>query len=192
MKQGSLRRLAELALLSVSGLCASCVPLTLHYYLPSAEGADVRSMSCSEDPPYAANLHGRTYPQLLVLVSLAQRPLTGNHDPSLTVIIVPADNEHIVVDPTLIHIAADGQPVQPNSIRYYLGKSGAAPAHDAQGPIDAKTDSLNIDLPLKINGASKVVTHLPSITVNGEVYDFPDVSFKLERRTRLTMIAGNC
>jgi hypothetical protein len=192
MKHGSLRRLAQLVLLSVSGLCASCVPLTLHYYVPSAKGADVRSISCSGDPPYAANLHGSTYPQLLVLVSLAQRSLTGIHDPSLTVIIVPAGNEHIVVDPTLIRIEADGQPVQPKSIRYYVGKSGAAPAHDAQGPIDTKTDSLNIDLPLRISGASDVVTHLPSITVNGEVYDFPDVSFKLERHTRLTMIAGNC
>ena len=47
-------------------------------------------------------MHGSTYPRLLVLVSLAQRSLTGIHDPSLTVIIVPAGNGHIVVDPTLI------------------------------------------------------------------------------------------
>jgi hypothetical protein len=47
-------------------------------------------------------------------------------------------------------------------------------------------------MPLGINGALDVVTHLPPITVGGQVNQFPDVAFKLEKHTRLIMIAGNC
>jgi hypothetical protein len=194
MEHGSLRRLAQLVvLLSVSGICASCVlPLSLHYYVPSAEGAAVRSTSCSGDPPYMVTIFGAVSPQLHIMVSLAQRSLTGIHDPTLTVIIAPDSSERIIVDPTLVRVVADGRLVQPISVRYYVGKSGAAPALESHGPIDIKTDYLIIDLPLGISGALGVVTHLPPITVGGDANQFQDVSFKLEKHTKLVMIAGNC
>ena len=66
-------------------------------------------------------------------------------------------------------ISRDGQSVLPTSIRYYVGKSGAAPALEAHGPIDIKTDYLIIHRELGISGALDVVTHLPPITVAGEV-----------------------
>jgi hypothetical protein len=47
-----------------------------------------------------------------------------------------------------------------------------------------------IDMPLGINGALEVVTHLPPIIVGRQVNQFPDVSFKLEKHTRLIMITG--
>jgi hypothetical protein len=48
-----------------------------------------------------------------------------------------------------------------------------------------KTDYLIIDLPLGIRGALDVVVHLPPGSVGGEVNQFPEVTFKLEKHTRL-------
>src|SRR5258708_26900338 len=112
---GNRRRVAQLGTLFIACLCASCVPMTLHYYVPSAEGAGVVSHSSSGDPPYMASMFGRPSPGFHLMVSLAQPGLTGIHDPSLTVIINPFLIAHIAVDPTLIRIEADGQAVLPES-----------------------------------------------------------------------------
>jgi hypothetical protein len=185
MKQGSLRRLAQLVVLSASGTYASCVPMLLHYYVPAAEGAGVVSHSSSGDPPYMVSMFGGPSHDFHLMVSLAQPGLTGIHDPSLTLIINPFVNAQIAVDPTLIRVEADGQAVQPKYIQYHVGKSASGAALDAHGPIDIKTDYLIIVLPLGISGALDVVTHLPPITVGGQVSQVPDVSFQLEKHTRL-------
>jgi hypothetical protein len=72
------------------------------------------------------------------------------------------------------------------------GKSAPRTSGEAKGPIELKADYLVIHLPLGINGATEVVTHLPPITVEGGATMFPDVVFKLEKHTRLITIAGNC
>jgi hypothetical protein len=185
MQQGSLRRLAPLALVSVLGLCASCVPMSLHYYVPSAQNAGVVSHSSSGDPPYMASMFGGPSPDFHLMVSLAQPGLAGIHDPSLTLIINPFVVAQIAVDPTLVRVEADGQAVVPSLIHYHLGKYATGPMLDAHGPIDIKTDYLIIDLPLSIRGALDVVVHLPPVSVGGEVNQFPDVTFKLEKHTRL-------
>src|ERR1700727_1575415 len=89
-------------------------------------------------------------------------------------------------------VVAAGRSVQPTSVRYYVGKSGAALALESHGPIDIKTDYLIINLTLGISGALDVVTHLPPITVGEDANQFRYVSFKLEKHTKLIMIAGNC
>jgi hypothetical protein len=117
------RRLTRLGILLIAGLCASCVlPLTLRYYVPYAKGAEVKSMSCSGDPPYSASLFG-VAPRFHLMVSLVQPSLTTLNNPSLTVIINPFLSAAIAVDPTLIRVEADGQSVVPTSIQYYAGKS---------------------------------------------------------------------
>jgi hypothetical protein len=188
----SLCRLAQVAVLSISSLCASCVPMSLHYYVPSAEGAKIRSYSCSGDPPYQANFVRGDSSQLIVVVGLAQPSLTGIHDPTLTLIIHAFPSVPIAIDPTQIRVEADGQSVQPKSIRYHVGISGAAPILESHGPIHIETNNLTIYLLFSISGALDVVTYLPPITVGGEVNQFPDVSFKLEKHTQLITIAGNC
>jgi hypothetical protein len=192
MNHGSFRALMQLLVLSISGLCASCVPMSLRYYVPSAEGAKLLSYSCPGDPPYRAGFVGRASPQFTVWVGLAQQLLTGNDDPTLTLIIHPFPSALIAIDPALIRVEADGQPVQPKSIQYYVGKSASAPALESHGPINIQTDHLIIDLPLGISGALDVVTHLPPITVGGEVNQLPDVSFKLEKHTQLIALNGKC
>ena len=72
MRHGSLRCAAPLIVLSVLGTCASCVPMTLHYYVPSAEGAGVVSHSSSGDPPYMASMFGGVSRDFHLMVSLAQ------------------------------------------------------------------------------------------------------------------------
>lgn len=166
--------------------------MSLHYYVPSAEGAKVQSYSCSGDPPYQANFFSGGSSQLTVIVGLAQRALTGIHDPTLTLIIHPYPGLPIAIDPTQIRVEADGQSVQPKSIRYHVGISGAAAVLESHGPIHVETKNLTIYLLFGISGALDVVTHLPPITVGGEVNQFPDVSFKLEKHTKLITIAGNC
>src|SRR5258708_32326672 len=101
--------------------------MTLQYYVPSAEGAGVVSHSSTGDPPYMASMFGRPSPGFHLMVSLAQPGLTGIHDPSLTVIINPFLISHIPVDPTLIRIEADGQPVLPKSIQNNVGKAAVGP-----------------------------------------------------------------
>jgi hypothetical protein len=118
--------------------------------------------------------------------------LTSIRNPSLWVIINPGLRSQIAVDPTLIRVEADGRSVLPRSIRYHQGKSATAPSLTAQGPIDTNADYLTIHLPLDTNGALNVVTHLPPIIIDGQANQFPDVSFKLEKHTRLFMMAGNC
>jgi len=159
--------------------------MALHYYVPSAQSAAVVSHSSSGDPPFMASMFGGQSPKFHFLVSLAQPRLTGIHDPTLTLVINPFVSAQVAVDPTLIRVEADGQVTQPKSIRYHVGKSVAGPILNVQGPIDVKTDYLIIDLPLAVSGALDVVTHLPPITVGGKVSQFPDVSFKLEKHTRL-------
>jgi hypothetical protein len=166
--------------------------MSLHYYVPSAEGAKVVSNSCSGNPPYEANMFGGASPRFNVKVGLVQPSLTAIKNPTLTVIIDPGVNAQVHIDPVLIRVEADGQPVLPQRIRYTAGKARPAPTMGASGPISIEGNYLIIDIPLAINGALDVVIHLPPITVGGQVNQFPDVSFKLEKHTRLIMIAGNC
>jgi hypothetical protein len=186
------RGLTLLGIALIAGLCASCIlPLTLQYYVPVAPGAEIRSMSCSGDPPFSANLFAGS-PRFEVMVSLVQPSLTTINNPSLTMIIDPFHSAALAVDPTLIRVEADGQSIVPRSIGYYTGKSAPRISSKANGPIELKADYLVIHLPLGISGASQVVTHLPPITVEGRTTSFPDVSFKLEKHTRLITVAGNC
>jgi hypothetical protein len=67
-----------------------------------------------------------------------------------------------------------------------------APAIEAQGPIDINTSYLIIEVPLGISNPLDVVAHIPSITVNGVVSRFPDVSFKFKKRTHMVPVIINC
>ena len=192
MKHGSLRRLAPLVVVSFSVLCASCVPMSLQYYVPSAEGAKVVSNSCSGNPPYEANFFGGISPRFNLKVGLVQQSLTAINNPTLTVIIDPGVNAHVAIDPKLIRVEADGQSVVPQRIHYLVGKARPTPTMDAVGPIDIEGNYLIIHMPVGISGSLDVVTHLPPVTVGGQIIQFPDVSFKLEKHTQIVMIAGNC
>jgi hypothetical protein len=186
-REGSWRvkGLAPLGIALMTSLCASCVlPLTLKYYVPYAENGEVISTSCSGDPPYAISTFAGVSPRFHLMVSLV---------PSmLTVIIHPDQGAGVALDPTLIGIEVDGKRFALKSVRYRVGKSGAAQAIEAQGRIDINTDYLIVELPVDLGRALNVVTQLPPITVAGQVVEFPNVSFKLERHTRLITIVGNC
>jgi hypothetical protein len=186
LKHGLLRRFAQLAVLSFSGLCASCyLPLTERYYVPSAEGAKVANTNCAGYPPYAA----------LFFFGEASRPydLKVYLDQSvLTVIISTWPGAVIDFDPTLIRVEADGQLVLPKSIQYTAGKTRPAPTIDAQGQIEIKTDYLILRMPLHVSNPLDVMAHLPALTVNGEVNRFPEVSFKFKKRTHMVMVVINC
>jgi hypothetical protein len=193
VEHGSLGGLAQLAIIMGSGFCASCVPLSLQYYVPSAEGAKVRSYSCSGNPPYEAYFLGGGVPvKHDVMISLSQQSLARIKEPTITLIINPFHRTLIDVDPTLIQIKADGQLLQPASITYYLGRPAGGPHFESHGPIHIETDYLIIYLPLGAEGASDVVTHLSPIVLDGEVIELPDVSFKLERHTVMYNLAINC
>jgi len=193
MKHGSLSRVAQLAVLFGSGLCASCVPLSLQYYVPSAEGAKVRSYSCTGNPPYEAHFLGGGVPATYdMIISLSQQSITSIKEPTVIWIIYPFHRTWVDIDPTLIQIYADGQLLPPTPITYYLGRPAGGPHFEAHGPIHVETDYLLINLPLGTAGALQVVTHLSSITLGEEVIELPDVSFKLERHAVLYNLAINC
>jgi hypothetical protein len=188
-----LLRLAQLAISFGSGFCASCVPLSLQYYVPSAEGAKVRSYSCSGNPPYEAYFLGGGVPAKHdVIISLSQQSLAKIKEPTITLIINPFHRALIDIDPTLIQIKADGQLLPLESITYYLGKPAGGPHFESHGPIHIETDYLIIFLPIGTGGASDVVTHLSPMVLDGEVIELPDVSFKLERHTVMYNLAINC
>ena len=193
MELGTLRRLAQFAVLPISGLCASCVPLSLQYYVPSAEGAKVRSYSCTGNPPYEAVFLGGGIPARYdVIISLSQQTFAKIEEPTITLIIHPFHGNLIDVDPTLIRIQADGQLLTPTPITYYSGKSAGGPHYESHGPIHVGTDYLIIYLPLGTKGAVDVVTHLSPITLGGEPIELPDVSFKLEKHKVMYSLVINC
>jgi hypothetical protein len=193
VEHGSLGRLTQPAILIGSVLCASCVPLSLQYYVPSAEGAKVRSYSCSGNPPYEAYFLGGGVPAKHdVIIGLSQQSIAGIKEPTITLIINPFHQTLIDVDPTLIQIQADGQLLPPASITYYLGRPAGGPHFKSHGPIHVETDYLIINLPLGTGNASDVVTHLSPIVLDGKVIELPDVSFKLERHTVMYNLAVNC
>jgi hypothetical protein len=173
--------------------CASCVlPISLRYYVPSAEGATIKSMSCSRDPPYVANWLGGVSPQFELMVGLVQRSLWTVNDPTLTMIIDPGRSAKITIDPTLIRVIANGALVVPKTIQYIVGKSQSAPTLNAAGPIEIESNYLIIHIPLVVEGAAEVETKLPPVVVGGQAKQLPDVAFRLEKHSRLITIAGNC
>ncbi len=179
----TVHRLAKLSLLAVFPICTGCLPLPLHYYVPSQEGANKVRMSCGDGPISGASSFGIS-PRYHLLVSLSGSSL---------IVIINADPlATIEFDPTRIRIEADGQPISFKLIRYRKTIYGSEPARDVSGPIKVDTGKLQVDVPLKLRGASEVTAHLPPITVNGTLTQFPDISFKLEWHTHLTMILGNC
>jgi hypothetical protein len=171
-----------LAIAFVSALSSGCLPLPLHYYVPSQEGAKNVRMSCGGGPISGASSFGIS-PRYHLLVSLSG---------SLIVIIDAEPLAAIEFDPTLIRVEADGRPIPLNSVRYRKTNYGAEPARDTKGAITVDTGRLQIEVPLKLHGASEVIAHLPPITVNGTVTQLPDIAFKLEWHTHLTIVVGNC
>jgi hypothetical protein len=137
-------------------------------------------------------MFGGASPRFNVKVGLVQQSLRTINNPTLTVIIDPGVSAKVAIDPTLIQVQADGQRILPQRVQYTSGKARPAPTVEALGPIGVESNYLIIDMPLGINGALDVVTRLPPITVGGQVSQFPDVLFKLEKHTRLIMVAGNC
>jgi hypothetical protein len=185
--------LVRLGVVLISGLCAGCVPRSLQYYVPSAEGAKIVSYSCSGNPPYQARfLSGGNPPKYALRIGLEQQSLTNIGEPILTLMIDPFYRTLVTFDPTQIRVEADGQLVVPKSTTYYLGKSGGAPAIESHGPIHVETDYLIIDLSLGIRGALDVNTQISPIALGEEVIQLPDVSFKLERHTLLYSLVINC
>jgi hypothetical protein len=186
MKHGSLRRLAQIAVLAASSLCASCyLPITQRYYVPSAEGAALADTNCAGYPPFAAHFsYGKTERRSHIYVSL---------DRSILTLIVSAwPEETIALDPTLIRIEADGQLVSAQSIRYTMGKSGGAAVNVANGLVEVTTDYLIVNMPLQINSPQNMIVHLPSMSLDGTAYTFPDVSFQFKKRTHMVAVIINC
>jgi hypothetical protein len=181
--QERMYRLLQVSLLAISGVCAGCVPLPLHYYVPSAEGSRVESMSCSGGPPYGASSFGVS-PRYHLLVSLEVS--------SLIVVINAEPAATIEFDPTLIRVEEGGLPIPIESVRYRKTIYISEAARDASSRIEANTGHLQIEATLKLGGRAEVDVHLPPITVNGITTSFPDVFFKFENHVRLTMIMGNC
>jgi len=181
-----MRRLAQVVLLSVSSLCAGCyLPLTQRYYVPTARGATVANTNCARYPPYAALFYfGETERQNHAYVYLDKSVLT--------IIVSTGPDENIALDPALIRLEADGQPVIPKAIRYTTGKSGAAQASDAKGRIEVKTDYLIVSISLEIDSPLNVAAHLPSISVNGTAYNLSDISFTFRKQTHTVLLVINC
>ncbi len=180
------RRLVALIVVSASGLCASCyVPLTQSYYVPSAEGATVANTNCAGYPPYSALFFFGENAQRYHLYVYLDRS-------TLVAIIAPFSNAKIAFDPTLIQVVADGEPIPLKAIRYRVGKSGGAPAIEAQGLIDINTDYLIVEVQLGTSNLLDVAAQLPPITVNGMVNSVPDVSFKFKKRTHMVPVIINC
>lgn len=96
----------------------------------------------------------------------------------LTLIVSAWPEETIALDPTLIRIEADGQLVSTQSIRYAMGKSGGAAANVANGLVEVTTGYL--------------IVHLPSMSLDGTAYEFPDVSFQFKKRTHMVAVVINC
>lgn len=194
MKYRSLLRLARFAVLSVSGLCASCVPLSLQYYVPSAEGAEIVSYSCTGNPPYEASFVDGGVPRKYSMrIGLSQQSLAGVKEPTVTLMIDPFHRTLVDVDPTLIRVEADGESVPLKSIFYYLGKYAGAPTLKSYGLINVETDYLIIYIPLSVRGATSTVEiHTSPISLEKERIQLPEISFKLERHTIMYSLAINC
>jgi hypothetical protein len=174
--------LAQLGVLSVSGFCASCLPLTESYYVPSAEGAQVVSTTCAGGPPYAASSFGDG---VHMLVSIQSAFLWIQ-------IIADHPDATIAFDPTLIGVEADGMALILKSIQYTIGPSASAPIKEVVGPIQITDGYLTIKVPLGLRDSSEVITHVPSVNVNGRVTIPSKYSFKFEKRTHFTKITLNC
>jgi hypothetical protein len=179
-----IRRARWLAVIAASVLCtASCVPLPLRYYVPSAEGAQVQSMSCAGGPPYGASLNS-TSPRYHLLVSL---------EGSLLIVLINAESgTTIELDPSLMRVEEGGLPISIESARYRKTVYGSEPARDAPIPIAVNTGHLQVDVPLKLKGKAEVDVHLSPIIVNGVTTSFPGISFRMKRQVHLAMIMGNC
>jgi len=186
MKHGVLRRLAQIAVLSTSSLYASCyLPITQRYYVPSAEGAALANTNCAGYPPFAArSSYGKTERRNHIDVYLTRSVLT--------LIVSAWPDETIALDPTLIRIEAGGQFVSPQSIQYTMGKSEGATANVANGLVEVTTDYLIISIPLQINSPQNMIVHLPSMSLGGTAYKFPDVSFQFKTRTHMVAVVINC
>jgi hypothetical protein len=177
------RLLARLTTVAICAVIAGCLPLPLRYYVPSAEGAQVQSMSCAGGPPFGASWNN-TSPRYHLLVSLEAS--------SLIVLINAEPTAAIELDPSLILVEEGGSPISVGSVRYRKTVYGSELAREAPGEIAVKTGHLQVDVPLKLQRKGEVHVHLSPITVNGVTTDFPDVSFTLKRQVQLTMILGNC
>jgi hypothetical protein len=174
--------LAQLSVLYVSGLCAGCLPLTQRYYLPSAEGTQVVSTTCAGGPPFAASSFGDGFH---MLVSIESRFLW---------VQINADNPDatIAFDPTLIRVEADRLALTLKSIRYTVGSAASASTKDVVGPIQVTDRYLTVNVPLGLRDSSEVITHLPSVNVNGKITIPPNITFKLEKRTHFSLVTLNC
>jgi hypothetical protein len=179
----TMRRPVGLSLVCIAALCTGCLPLPLRYYVPSQEGAKAVTLSCAGGPLRGASSFG-VAPRYHLLVSLSGSSL---------VVIINADPlATIEFDPSLIRVEAGGDPVPIEVMRYRMTIDGSEKARVVSGPLKVGTGKLQVSVLLKLSGAPQVTAHLPPIAVNGAVTQFPDISFKLEWHTHLTMIIGNC
>lgn len=177
-----MRRIAQVVFVSVASLCSGCfVPLTQRYYVPAAQGATVANTNCAGYPPYAAHFNfGETVGDVFLDKSV------------LTIVLRARPGVIIAFDPTLIRLEAEGQSVVPTSVHFITGQSSRATVSDAKGPIEVQTGHLTVVLSLEIGHSLNVVTHLPSISVNGTNYNFSEVSFTFKKQTHMVPLILNC
>jgi hypothetical protein len=169
--------------LAVLALCAGCLPLPRQYYVASAEGSGVQSMSCAGGSPYGASFNSVS-PKVHLLVSI---------EASSLVVVINAEASAVIgLDPTLIRVGASGLTIPLESIRYRQTIYVSELARESSSRIEVNTGHLEVDALLRLKDKPDVHVQLPPVTVNGSTLNFPNLLFKLQSRVHLTMIVGNC
>ena len=171
--------MTRLVILSALASCTACVPMSQSYFLPSAEGAQVASILCTGGPPYAANFSG---PGFRLLAYIDRK--------SLQIAIRAGGTANIVFDPTQIRIEAAGRTFAVESAVYRVSVS--EPKKSATGQFEVNSANVSISAPIEVEGLTEVITHLPPVTVNGEVTELPAITFKHTSTARLVPIVANC
>jgi hypothetical protein len=162
-------------------LLVACVPVPLRYWVPSAEGMTVVSNSCLDEPPYRA-----VYRDGSATTSLL---LSGS---TLSLLVSVPEVRAIGFDPTAVRVTAGDTSVGLANYKYLTGEVIPAPETAVMGPTLVRAKHVEFVATLNVKYQPEVRVHLPTITLDGDPVDVPDVTFKRESHVKVVLLIANC
>jgi hypothetical protein len=172
-------RIAVLTLVVV--LLGACAPVPMRYWEPSAEGAEVVSSSCIDEPPYGAS----------VKVGVA-RATVFLMDRSILVTFYSRIEPSIGFDPTLVAVTADGQSLALSGFTYSVGLTRPAAKHSAGGLTNVASQYVVFEATVPTKPIGSVRIYLPSVLIDGENFALPAVNFRKVSHAKLVPLIANC
>lgn len=165
----------------LAGACASCAPLPVTYYQPSADAAQVVQARCDQAPPYKA------------LFTSEELKVGAEFDGTrVTISFYPIGSSRVAIDPSLIIAETDGVATALTDFRYWQAGSTTGEVRPALGPLDVETKALYLSAKVKPGDPKTLLLKIPSVEVAGHSEPGRTVRFDQQKKVMIRFLVINC